>query len=501
MKQFLLGIVFIAIFGAALQAFGAQSTIYPYTSPLQSNKNVAGKNNFNSVRDDANTDIQAIRNAQQAMNTELYAADLLKADKSCFDDASAFNACFGLDWATGGTFDQAGNYTLTGSWDFTGAIVTGVSSTPTVASADTLGGIKVGSRLTITDGVLSADVQSGNVPEGTENQIPVYGATGSLGAVTPLTPVAGANITITPNTTAKTLTIAATSPTGATVPSAGIVTSNGTILSSTVPGTGILAALAAPVDGAGGLASKESVDAVSVGSPVVIAPTYSDSACTAGQYAFSVSPSIYWCKANNTWDYQVVSGSSLVWAGWNNPTPAPITGVSDDFSSDCSTTTCTSYTAINGGITVSGGTAGGATGWARNFVYHETSLESANQDVSASVTYNGSSDSAGVIFRVNPVATPTGYMAVFASGKVSLYSFSGTTRTFIDSSTYASYTAGTYTLRATSNGTTIKLYVDGTERLSITNSAYTEGNFCGLAFMRDSSNVDVRADSFFGAAL
>ena len=71
-KQLLIVIAFIAVFGLALQAFGAQSTISPYTSPLQSNKNVTGKNNINSVRDDANTDIQALRSAQQAMNTDAY---------------------------------------------------------------------------------------------------------------------------------------------------------------------------------------------------------------------------------------------------------------------------------------------------------------------------------------------------------------------------------------------------------------------------------------------
>lgn len=35
----------------------------------------------------------------------------LKADESCFVDATAFNACFALDWPTG--FDVTGNYTVT----------------------------------------------------------------------------------------------------------------------------------------------------------------------------------------------------------------------------------------------------------------------------------------------------------------------------------------------------------------------------------------------------
>jgi len=55
-------------------------------------------------------------------DTDLYTN---KADKSCFANSTAFNACFSLDWPTG--FDTAGNYTITGAWDFTGAAVTGIT--------------------------------------------------------------------------------------------------------------------------------------------------------------------------------------------------------------------------------------------------------------------------------------------------------------------------------------------------------------------------------------
>ena len=56
--------------------------------------------------------------------------------------------------------DNAIKVYITDTWTVVGT-AGGAYSLPT-AAADTLGGVKVGSRLTITDGVLSADVQSGD---------------------------------------------------------------------------------------------------------------------------------------------------------------------------------------------------------------------------------------------------------------------------------------------------------------------------------------------------
>lgn len=64
------------------------------------------------------------------------------------------------------------------------------------------------------------------------------------------------------------------------------------------------------------------IDAVAVGAPVTTYPTYSDETCTKGQYAYGTSPAPKMeCRDTDTWDYLVVSGSALVWAGWDNPTP------------------------------------------------------------------------------------------------------------------------------------------------------------------------------------
>lgn len=81
---------------------------------------VAGGDTNAIVRGKINTELAKAKSNFD----ELYAN---KADASCFVSESAFNACFELTWATGGSFDEAGDYTLTGEWDFSGATVTGLS--------------------------------------------------------------------------------------------------------------------------------------------------------------------------------------------------------------------------------------------------------------------------------------------------------------------------------------------------------------------------------------
>ena len=93
---------------------------------------------------------------------------------------------------------------------------------------------------------------------------------------------------------------------------------------------------------------QDQIDAIVVGSPVTTAPTYSDDPCTAGQYAFSTTPPMYYCKATDTWDYQIVSDAALVWAGWSNPTPATyelILSIVDATGFDKMTIAGTDYTA------------------------------------------------------------------------------------------------------------------------------------------------------------
>lgn len=55
------------------------------------------------------------------------------------------------------------------------------------------------------------------------------------------------------------------------------------------------------------------IAAITVGSPLTTAPTYSDDECTAGEYAFDATY-VYFCTATDSWD-------RIALAGWNNPTP------------------------------------------------------------------------------------------------------------------------------------------------------------------------------------
>jgi len=105
-------------------------------------------------------------------------------------------------------------------------------------------------------------------------------------------------------------------------------------------------------------AVKDYVDAASSASGYVSAPTYSDDPCTAGQYAIDASH-LYYCIATDTWDYQEVIGSNLVWAGWSNLTP--VTFVSAEMTTGTSLDVTLSGATVNttdGTWTLTGSTNG-----------------------------------------------------------------------------------------------------------------------------------------------
>ncbi|HBA84915.1 MAG TPA: hypothetical protein DCZ95_12545 [Verrucomicrobia bacterium] len=102
-------------------------------------------------------------------------------------------------------------------------------------------------------------------------------------------------------------------------------------------------------------AVRELFDTVSVGAPVAAsAPTYSDSTCTKGQYAFSATR-VYFCKATDTWDYQVVSGSDVVFANWSNPMPVTPTLTARVIGTDGTTLTLTGSASLSVGASGNGG--------------------------------------------------------------------------------------------------------------------------------------------------
>jgi len=149
--------------------------------------------------------------------------------------------------------------------------------------------------------------------------------------------------------------------------------------------------------------------------------------------------------------------------------------VEDTFSSD----TSANYTAVvtNSTLQIKSGYAIGGTDWMTDVVSHNTTVGSADQSVQVDQTKN----IAGPIARVN-TTNHTYYFAYISGTYVRLDSCAEGTCTNITSydGSYALATT-TYTLKLTTKGSTIKVFVDGLEHISVSDSTYTTGNYCGLA--------------------
>lgn len=160
----------------------------------------------------------------------------------------------------------------------------------------------------------------------------------------------------------------------------------------------------------------------------------------------------------------------------------------DDFTTD----TSSSYTNINGTLSVLNGTAHGAN-WLTTLAYHNLSLGSSDHWVEAEVAYNGLSDSAGLLARLDP-ANKTGYTAYFGATRIHLNHLSGTSQSWIASKD-GPYDKGTYALRIVVTGSTIQVYVDGMLKIEKTDTTYTDGAHAGFRIYRGSANTDVTADN------
>lgn len=167
--------------------------------------------------------------------------------------------------------------------------------------------------------------------------------------------------------------------------------------------------------------------------------------------------------------------------------------LADAFDTDSSV----NYAPLSGGITVSGGAAHGQT-WKLSQVYHKTALSGPNHWVQADVSYNGLSDYGGLIARVDPV-NQTGYAVYFAAGKINLGKFAGTQSTWL-AQFDGKYGAGTYNVKLAVVGTTITIYVNGTQVLSKTDATYATGTNVGFRLNRGSANADVTVDNVAAVA-
>jgi len=172
--------------------------------------------------------------------------------------------------------------------------------------------------------------------------------------------------------------------------------------------------------------------------------------------------------------------------------------IEDNFGSDSDA----DYSPGYGGITVTGGVAIGEESWQKNWVWHETSLVSADQEVEADFYLDNINDAVGILVR-HDEPTGSGYRISIAAGSIYLYSYAtdtDVTGTYIDDYDGSYVISTTYTVKVNINSTAIKVYVDGTLRIDTTDSTYSSGNYCGLYWDRGNGTTG-EADNFWADAL
>lgn len=196
--------------------------------------------------------------------------------------------------------------------------------------------------------------------------------------------------------------------------------------------------------------------------------------------------------------YAIVVGFSGPPAGGGGETYT----IDDDFSTD----TSSDYTTITGdGVSVESGKAyhGSGSDWGdQDWSYHSTSLGSADQVIYADLT-SDNTNYTGFVFRTDGT---TGYLVKLDQGTLQayLYSFDGSTTTYIDQSgEFAeTFNAGdVHECKASISGTSIKFYIDwnddgdfadsGELEIDVTDSTYSAGNYCGLYFRNNGTRQPI----------
>lgn len=160
----------------------------------------------------------------------------------------------------------------------------------------------------------------------------------------------------------------------------------------------------------------------------------------------------------------------------------------DNFDNDSSD----NYTNLAGGITVSGGVVHGQK-WTLTQSYSKIALAGQDHWVQADVTYNGISDSGGLIVRVDPT-NQTGYAVYFSSGAIHLGKFVGSLSTWL-AYYKGQYATGTYKVKLEAVGSTLNIYVNGTKVITKVDTTYPAGPYVGIRLYRGSANADVTIDN------
>jgi adhesin HecA-like repeat protein len=152
--------------------------------------------------------------------------------------------------------------------------------------------------------------------------------------------------------------------------------------------------------------------------------------------------------------------------------------------------------AYSGTLEIQSNTCRLRTSGAASTVYvYDQAPASADYDVSAVFNFSSNSDNAaGVVGRASKTAN-TMYMFRAEGANVNLYKFVAGVATQLGSSVASGVGINTNTtLKLSMVGTTIKGFVDGVEKISVTDSAIATAGFAGLRFIASATLVS--ADSF-----
>lgn len=168
--------------------------------------------------------------------------------------------------------------------------------------------------------------------------------------------------------------------------------------------------------------------------------------------------------------------------------------ITDDFSID----TIANYSPVSKTISISNGVATCPT-WSSALAFHKTSTGNNNNFAQADVTFSNSNDFGGVVARWNPTNN-TGYSVRLAGSSLRLYAHNGNNITLLGSYTANFSQNSTYAVKITVNGSTIKGFVDGVQRISVTNSLYSKGENIGIIVSRGYGGTS-SADNFIGGSL
>ena len=129
--------------------------------------------------------------------------------------------------------------------------------------------------------------------------------------------------------------------------------------------------------------------------------------------------------------------------------------------------------------------------------YHNTTLASADHSAEIKLTNAATlAGNRGVMCRYNSTAD-TGYSAQRATNAVALFRFSGATYTLVGSTAAHTWVDGDV-VKIEANGSTIKVYVNGVEKISQTDTTYT-GTQVGID--QAATNLGFVLDDFAAADL